>query len=91
MAIEKADAMVSEMEEVSPDMEMESEMEMDGEELPLSLLGGMEVSPGDVVRITVVAGPDENGTWRGRYASNKSKGSAIDEMSEEITATGEEV
>jgi len=89
MAIEKADAMVSEAEEVFPDGE--SEMEMEGEELSDTLLGGMDVSEGDVVRIVVVRAPDGSGTWMGKYASNKPKSSAIDEMSEEITATGEEI
>lgn len=73
MAIERAEEL-SETEEVS-------EMELEGEELPLTLLGGQSVSPGDIVRIKVVAVPDdESGMWRGVYASDKPKTSSIDEM-----------
>lgn len=63
------------------DTEEVSEMELEGEELPVTLLGGMEVSPGDIVRIKVVAAPDgDSGMWRGVYASDtKPKASAIDE------------
>lgn len=66
------------MEEVSEDMSLE------GSELPMELLGGMEVSPGDVVRIQVVSVDPESGMWRGKYASGAGK-SAIDETAEAIT------
>ena len=75
MAIESVEEL-NETEEVSP----ESEMEMEGEELPISLLGGMTVEPGDVVRLSVVSVDADTGTWRGKYASDKPKASAIDEM-----------
>lgn len=75
MAIERAGAN-SELEEVSS--------ETVGLELDPELLGGnMDVKPGDVVRIVVVSGiDDETGMWRGKYADaeEESEGSAIDEM-----------
>jgi hypothetical protein len=78
MAIERA--------EESSEIEMNSPMEMDGEELPMSLTGGKDISPGDVVRIQVVSVDPENGTWRGKYAETAPKRSAID-----MTAAGEEM
>jgi len=82
MAIERAEEF-SESEEVSPDMK--SEMEMEGEPLPQSLLGGKQVSPGDVVRIAVVSVDPESGTWHGKYADSKPMKSAIESEAESIT------
>jgi len=80
MAIESAGA-ESEMEEMSSETMQESETVEDGIDLDPELLGGNEVSPGDIVRITVVSGVDpETGMWKGKYASDKPKTSAIDEM-----------
>ncbi len=49
--------------ETAPDNE-----QGEGETLSMSLLGGNEVKPGDVVRIKVVSVDDQNGTWQGEYA-----------------------
>jgi hypothetical protein len=49
----------------APAMPMEG-----GETLSMSLLGGKEVKPGDVVRIVVQSVDDENGTWQGAYADD---------------------
>lgn len=48
----------------APEME-----EGDGEVLSMSLLGGQEVKPGDIVRIRVQSVNEEDGTWMGAYAS----------------------
>ena len=83
MAIERA-------EELSETEELPSEMELEGEELPMTLLGGMDVAPGDIVRIKVVAAPDEeSGMWRGVYASDTPKRSAIDEAASEYKSVKE--
>ncbi len=51
--------------------EMEIEDEGVGETLSMSLLGGKEVKPGDVVRIVVQSVNEEDGTWQGAYADEK--------------------
>lgn len=81
-------AIESRAEELSETEGMSSEMEMEGEELPFSLLGGQEVEPGDVVRITVVSVDPESGSWRGKYATGAPARSAIDETAEEIVTEG---
>lgn len=61
------------------------DMSLEGSELPMELLGGMEVTPGDVVRIEVVSVDPESGMWRGKYATGKPKRSAIDEAASTVT------
>lgn len=69
MAIEKAYGPLD-----APPMPEEPEMAMgaaspdEGETLSMSLLGGNEVKPGDVVRIRVQSVDEQNGTWQGAYA-----------------------
>jgi len=53
---------------------MDEEM---GETLSMSLLGGKEVKPGDVVRIRVQSVNDEDGTWQGAYAESKPQSSRL--------------
>lgn len=42
-----------------------------GETLSMSLLGGKDVKPGDIVRIKVQSLNDEDGTWSGVYADDE--------------------
>lgn len=88
MAIESAGA-ESEMEEMSPEM-MGEETETIEETtmLPVTMLGGQAVSPGDVVRLEVVAVNDEDGSVEVKYATNK-RNSAIDEMASSYKSTRE--
>lgn len=56
------------------------EMEMDaGETLSMSLLGGKDVKPGDVVRIRVQSVNDEDGTWQGVYAEEAAEDMGVEE------------
>lgn len=57
----------------SHDTKMEPESEEGGEtvEIPVSLLGGQEVAPGDVVRLEVVSSGDESGMVTVKYATEK--------------------
>jgi len=48
-------------------MEASAMDEEGGETLSMSLLGGKEVKPGDVVRIRVQSVNEEDGTWQGAY------------------------
>lgn len=60
-------------------------MESEGEVLSMSLLGGRDVKPGDVVRIRVQSVNEDEGTWTGAYATEaKPKSSRFgDEMAME--------
>lgn len=73
MAIERRVEELDESSDVSEDVSLE------GSELPMELLGGMDVSPGDVVRIEVISVDPESGMWRGKYSTDKPERSAIDE------------
>lgn len=48
-----------------------------GETLSMSLLGGKEVKPGDIVRIRVESVNEDDGTWQGVYAENKPQSSKL--------------
>jgi hypothetical protein len=48
-----------------------------GETLSMSLLGGKEVKPGDVVRIRVQSVNEEDGTWQGAYDEAKPMSSRL--------------
>lgn len=64
-----------------PDEMPEAEgMEMEGEVLSQSLLGGREVKPGDVVTITVMSVNDDDGTFTASPVEGKKPESGITEM-----------
>lgn len=72
MAIEQAGAEeTARVEEPSPSAETTM--------LPITMLAGQSVAPGDVVRLEVVSVNDEDGSVEVKYASAKPNGSAIDE------------
>jgi len=50
--------------------EMPMEDESMGETLSMSLLGGKDVKPGDIVRIRVQSVDEDEGTWQGAYAED---------------------
>lgn len=58
-------------------MEAMPESGGEGEPLPMSLLAGNQVKPGDVVKLEVVSVDPEGQTWFGKYASEKPAGGAI--------------
>lgn len=64
--IERAEEMVT------PDGEMAAE-EIETSDLPMSILAGAEVSPGDTVRLEVVEVDADNGVVRVKYAHPKKK------------------
>jgi len=76
MAIEKysemdqADA-ENPAEEQAPGEESEAPMEEQTASIPLSLLGGQSVSPGDVVRLEVTGVDEDSGEVSVKYASEK--------------------
>jgi len=45
----------------------------DSATIPLSILGGQRVSPGDVIRLEVVGADDDTGTVTVKYATQKPK------------------
>jgi hypothetical protein len=51
--------------------------ESEGETLSMSLLGGKEVKPGDVVRIRVQSVNEEDGTWQGAYDEGRPQSSRM--------------
>ena len=55
-------------EEMSP---MAAMPEGEGEILSMSLLGGKDAKPGDVVRIRVQSVNEDDGTWTGVYAQSE--------------------
>ncbi len=75
MAIEKYSEMPNEeppMEETGGGMEgEEAPMEEQTASIPLSLLGGQSVSPGDVVRLEVTGVDEDSGEVSVKYASEK--------------------
>lgn len=72
------------IETYSHDTPMEpEEVESETVEIPTSLLGEQTVSPGDVVRLEVVALNDDSGTVTVKYATAKDPG-GIDEAVKEF-------
>jgi len=57
----------------APEMEMEG-----GETLSMSLLGGKEVKPGDIVSIRVQSVNEDDGTWQGAYAESESEDMGVE-------------
>jgi len=60
----------------APEMDMEMG---EGETLSMSLLGGKEVKPGDVVRIQVQSLNEDDGTFQGVYAEEESDDMGVEE------------
>lgn len=54
-------------------------------DIPVSMLMGQTVSPGDVIRLEVVTVNEDSGTVTAKYATEK-KGSAIDEAASQFEA-----
>lgn len=54
-------------------------VETESASLPLTILAGQTVKPGDVVRLEVVSVSDEDGTFEAKYATPSEDTSAIDE------------
>lgn len=55
-------------------------------DIPVSMLAGQNVSPGDVIRLEVTAVNEDSGTVTAKYATDKKGGSAIDEAASQFEA-----
>lgn len=89
MAIESARE-YSETEVESPEMEeMETETAEETTMLPITLLAGQKVAPGDVVRLEVVSVNDDDGSVEVKYATATPKPSAIDGMASKFKSAKE--
>lgn len=55
-------------------------------DIPVSMLEGKSVSPGDVVRLEVVSNNEDSGTITVKYASEKPMASAIDSAASKFEA-----
>lgn len=87
MALERpGDMMAKGMEEEAPEAEVAEEVVAESASIPLSILGGQTVTPGDVVRLEVVSLDDENGVINVKYAKPKAepKKLGVDAMAAEF-------
>lgn len=78
MAIEREKARTYGPLDAPEPVESEPDESMgEGETLSMSLLGGKEVKPGDIVRIRVQKVDEDEGTWQGVYAEQSKPSAAM--------------